>query len=180
MLMDMIHVIKSVDKFEPVVVSPDPRVLRFAAELGAGALREPGLPLNLALQWGIKKMAGKDRVLILPGDLPLLRTEDVQKLLACSYESQVVVAPSKRGGTSALLLRPPSIIAPRFGGKSFSAHLQECQRAGITPAIYRSATLEFDLDEPRDVPRFLVMGAGTRTYDFFVQLSTAGRYFITR
>ncbi len=179
MLSDMLRILSQV-RMRKVVVSPDEEVLRLASGMGAEAVREPGLELNLALSLAVGKAVreGAREVLILPADLPFLRVEDVEKMVGmASSEREVVIAPSSARGTNALLLRPPGVIPLRFGGESFPLHVRESLRAGIRPKIYRSETVATDVDGVGDLLRAETLGLGTQTREFLLSL---GRYRFER
>lgn len=158
-----------------IVVSPDERVLNFARLHGAEGVAEPDLGLNEALKLAIRHTISKgvDSVLILPADLPLLKSADVENLIAmASAPKDVVIAPSKAKGTNALFLRPPGLINLRFGGESFPLHVKEASQAGVRPRVYRSTTVALDIDEPEDLLSVETLGLGTRTYEFLHSLRT--------
>ncbi len=144
------------------VVSADPRALAVAAEAGAHALPQSGEGLNAGLRLGLDaaRESGATAVLILPADLPLLATSSLDRLLdaadaalaAGSGAPLVVIAPSDaRGGTNALLLSPPDVIAPCFGTASFEAHAREAAAADATLQLVTDPGLGFDLDTPEDL-----------------------------
>jgi len=116
--------------------------------------------LNAAIRQGIAYVLATEAesALILPLDLPLLSLTDLQALLELSKtkDPALVIAPCRQNqGTNALLLRPPSLIAPQFGVNSFAAHQLAAREAGVTPKIYRSPGLMHDLDSPEDWHRLL-------------------------
>jgi len=158
-----------------IIVSPDEKVLSFANLHGAEGVTEPGLGLNEALNLAIRHTISKDvdSVLILPADLPFLKSADVENLIAmASAPKDIVIAPSKAKGTNALFLRPPDLIKLRFGGESFPLHVKEASQAGVRPRIYRSTTIALDIDEPEDMLSVETLGLGTRTYEFLHSLRT--------
>lgn len=158
-----------------IVVSPDKKVLSFAHLHGAEGVIEPGLELNEALKLAIRHSISKgvDSVLILPADLPLLKSADVENLIAMASASKdIVIAPSKAKGTNALFLRPPDLINLRFGGESFPLHLKEAFKAGVKPRIYRSPTVSTDIDEVADLLSIETLGSGTRTHEFLRSLES--------
>jgi len=174
MLADVLGAVHQAPSIASVaVVSPDERVLSFARLHGAEGVAEPGLGLNEALKLAIRHTISKgiDSVLILPADLPLLKSVDVENLIAAaSAPRDVVIAPSKAKGTNALFLRPPDLINLRFGGESFPLHVKEASQAGVRPRIYRSTTVALDIDEPEDLLSVETLGLGTRTYEFLHSL----------
>ncbi len=156
-----------------VVVSPDKKVLDFAHLHSADHLVEPGLGLNEALKLAIRRAIAKGvtEVLILPADLPLLKTSDVENIVTmASSPKEVVIAPSKANGTNALFLRPPNIINLRFGGESFPLHMREAFQAGVKPRIYRSSTVALDIDDVSDLAIIEAQGEGTRAHQFLKAL----------
>ena len=182
MLADVLSAVRQAPSLSrTAVVSPDERVLSFANLHGAESIAEPGLELNEALKLAIRHAISKDvnSVLIVPADLPLLKSVDIENLIAmASAQKDVVIAPSKANGTNALFLRPPDIIDLRFGGESFPLHVKEALRAGVKPRIYRSLTVALDIDEVLDLASIEAHGAGTRAHDFLKSIrrqTTKGR-----
>src|SRR4051812_10166373 len=91
---------------------------------------------------------GAERVLLVPGDCPALDPAEVDALLA-PREAGVVIVPDRHGtGTNALLLAPPTAIAPAFGPGSFARHTALAGGAGRTAEL---ASLGLDVDTPGDL-----------------------------
>lgn len=176
MIADVLRVVHQATSIaKAAVVSPDERVMSFARLHGAVGVAEPGLGLNEALKLAIRHTISKgaDSVLILPADLPLLKSTDIENLIAmASGPKDVVIAPSKAKGTNALFLRPPDLINLRFGGESFPLHVKEASQAGVRPRIYRSPTVALDIDDPEDLLSVETLGLGTRTHEFLHSLRT--------
>jgi len=174
MLADVLNAVKQASSISgTAVVSPDKKVLDFARLHGATDTVESGLELNAALKSAIKHVLarGATSVLILPGDLPLLKNADIENLTAmATSQRDVVIAPSKTNGTNALLIRPPDLINLRFGGESFPLHVQEAFRVGVKARVYRSPSVATDIDEPADLLSIETLGVGTRSHGFLFSL----------
>lgn len=174
MLADVINVARQSSSVSgAAVVSPDEKIIDFARENGATGVAEPGLGLNGALKMAIEHVVdlGAKSVLIIPGDLPLLKSADIENIATmATAQRDVVISPSKANGTNALLLRPPDVINLRFGGESFPLHIKEAVQAGVKPRIYRSQTVATDIDELEDLIKIETLGPGTRTHDFLISL----------
>lgn len=141
-----------------LVVSPDPEVLDVALDAGASGVRQLTSGLNAGIAEALRDPAasGAARVLVLPGDLPGIAPFDIAALLAAADAAEpsprvVVLATDRHGrGTNALLLQPPDVIEPAFGGDSRAAHRR---LAAAADAAYRETpdVLDMDLDTPDDL-----------------------------
>lgn len=140
------------------VVSPDPATLEVAQELGALPIPQRTSGLNPGLAEARDTLAGRvDRLLVLPGDLPGIAPDDVEAVLAAADSASadgrpvVVLAPDRHArGTNALLLDPPDVIEPEFGGDSREAHAGLAAAAGAAYAEV-PGVLELDVDTPEDL-----------------------------
>lgn len=144
-----------------LVVSRDDLVWQTARRAGALALPEEGVGLNQALVQGCAwaRLGGAKAVLIVPADLPLLSTEDLQGLWLCSEQgADVVLARSQDGGTNAMLLTLPPPMPFAFGPDSLARHKQLAQDAGLRVVVYESTSLAFDVDWPADLERLDASG----------------------
>ncbi len=148
------------------LVSPDPVLDAATRQAGVEVTvhRQEGEGLNEGIRLGVSaaRVEGAASLLVLPGDLPLLSVEALDELVlaadaglvAAAGGPLVAVAPADAGGgTNALLLRPPDIIAPAFGPGSFEAHLRAAEAAGAAVQVVGDPVLGFDLDTPDDLER---------------------------
>ena len=95
--------------------------------------------------------AGARRVLLVPGDCPLMDATEVEALLDFAG-SGLTIVPDRHGtGTNALVLDPPDVMAPSFGPGSFARHAALAQAAGVAVRIRHVPSLAFDVDTPDDV-----------------------------
>jgi 2-phospho-L-lactate guanylyltransferase len=106
------------------------------------------------------KRAGCEAVLIIPGDMPLVRADDIEAVLAqvpadASAPFALLVPSHDRLGTNALLLAPPNIIELRFGHDSFNFHMGQVRARGLPVRCYENEHIGLDIDEPKDLERFM-------------------------
>ena len=97
---------------------------------------------------------GYDRVLLVPGDAPLLDAVELDGLLTRSEAAgrAVTIVPDRHGeGTNALLLAPPDAIQPSFGEGSFWRHVGAVRGARLEHSVEPLASLEHDIDTPDDL-----------------------------
>jgi 2-phospho-L-lactate guanylyltransferase len=139
-----------------LVVSPDPEVLRRAAEMGARTLRQRSSGLNAGLAEARDDVVagGAEAIVVLPIDLPFVTTEAVtavfRPLLLRPSPAVVLVTDRHETGTNALALRPPDVIDFAFGPGSRRAHRAAAEAAG---AVFTelAGPLAVDLDTPDDL-----------------------------
>jgi 2-phospho-L-lactate guanylyltransferase len=145
------------------VVTGDDKVAAIAATAGAEVIRERaenGETFAVDFARVEMKKAGCEAVLILPGDLPLVRAADVEQVLAQvpgeAAAPFVLLVPSHdRKGTNALLLAPPDVIPLRFGYDSFTFHMSQVTAQGLPIRFVENEHIALDIDEPRDLEHFL-------------------------
>jgi 2-phospho-L-lactate/phosphoenolpyruvate guanylyltransferase len=140
------------DKVASIALTASAEVIREHAENGeTGAVDFARLEL---------KNAGCEAVLIIPGDMPLVRAEDIEAVLAQVPEDAaapfaLLVPSHDRLGTNVLLLAPPDILELRFGYDSFNFHLGQVRARGLPIHVFENEHLALDIDEPNDLERFL-------------------------
>ena len=133
-----------------IVVSRDLDVLSTAEERGTRYWgKEKGKDLNQALSDAIPVSA--ESIIALHADLPRVSSDDIRAIIETGRESPIVLTSDRMGlGTNAIYMRPPKLINFYFGDMSFSKHVKEARRVGVTPKILKREGLEFDLDTPED------------------------------
>jgi 2-phospho-L-lactate guanylyltransferase len=94
-----------------------------------------------------------ERVLLVPGDTPLIDPSEVAALLRRGDEGLgTVLVPDRHGkGTNALLLSPPDAIEPSFGPGSRARHVAAARAAGVPCAVEELPTLMLDVDTGDDL-----------------------------
>lgn len=142
-----------------VVVSDDATLLERAESAGHGTATDDGTDLNAAISAGIASTQA-DAVLVVPGDLPLAIPDDLREILDTGLTSDVVIVPSSGdGGTNALWLSPPDVVAPRFGPSSLRAHIERAEAAGLRCTVLALDRMALDLDTAADVAAILAAGS---------------------
>jgi len=138
-----------------VVVTPDHGAQRIAAGYGADVIADSDAGHNDAAQRGIEHATklGAERVLLVPGDCPLLDPAEIDALAGRRVRSRsVLVVPDRHGtGTNALLITPPDAFPPSFGEGSHDRHLQQARAAGLTAESVSVPSLALDVDTPEDL-----------------------------
>ena len=120
---------------------------------GVETIADPGDGLNPAVRAGLKAAFDRDasEVLVVPADLPYLAQSDLRAIHDAAVGVSGVVAPSKDGGTGALLMRRERQIEPEFGEDSGERHVSALSRTGLAPAVVHRSGLAVDIDVPADL-----------------------------
>jgi len=95
------------------VVTPDTAVARAAEAAGVEALLRPDPGLNAAVERAAAELCGAqgDGLLVVLGDVAAVAPADLETLIGAAGTPGVALAPSRDGGTSALLRTPCRQIA---------------------------------------------------------------------
>jgi 2-phospho-L-lactate/phosphoenolpyruvate guanylyltransferase len=169
MVCDTVSAVLAADAVaELVVVTDDP--VTAAAVTALGARVEPDRPaagLNAALRYGADEVAGLGRSrAVLAGDLPALRSDQLDAALSTAAGKRSFVADAAGTGT-VLLATPPGVpLDPHFGIGSAAAHAA----SGATPLTGDWPGLRQDVDTPADLGLVLSLGAGRHTCELLRDL----------
>ena len=93
---------------------------------------------------------GYERVLLVPGDTPLLEPRQVAALID-GTRGLVIVADRHGTGTNGLALSPPDAIEPSFGPGSFARHVAAAEAAQLPYRAEEVPGLALDVDTPDDL-----------------------------
>lgn len=155
MFIDVLRSLSKTSVNQILVVTGSRDARRIALDHAAVVLTDAETGHNDAAALGINAAldAGADRVLLVPGDCPGLEPEEIDKLLRHpGSPPSVLIVPDRHGtGTNALVLSPPSVMAPSFGPGSCQRHLELARARGATAEIIRVSSLALDIDTPEDL-----------------------------
>jgi 2-phospho-L-lactate/phosphoenolpyruvate guanylyltransferase len=148
-----------------LVVSSDMSALALARDYNARTLLEDGhTKLNTALTRAttLAQAYATSGTMVIPADLPLINSADIQAFIAMSQHSpEVVIAPDRLNlGTNGLLVSPTGLIQYAFGPSSFQRHSAQAYKVGARVEIYRSTAFALDIDTPYDLAIFRQLEAG--------------------
>ena len=173
---------KAVD--EVMVVTRDNAAQQIAGGYGATVLDDQERGHSEAAAVGIRAAleSGKDRVVLVPGDCPLLDPRELDELIGRRLsEPAVLVVPDRHGtGTNALLLAPPDALAPSFGPGSCERHRSTAEAQGVACEVVQVPSLAIDIDTPEDLAALQEMltathGLAAHTRGMLRQLTRSAR-----
>src|SRR4029450_3727283 len=89
-------------------------------------------------------------VAVVSADLPFLRAEEVEELLAATPERGLAIGRALGGGKNAVSMGPPGLVPTRFGEPGSAAvHAA----LGVPAVVVDLPGLAFDVDTPADLAR---------------------------
>jgi len=152
------------------LVTLDPWAQALAREYGARIMTEgarEGHNGAVTAAASVLQAQGVAAILPLPGDIPAVKTPEVEMLIAAASTSPAfIIAPAHdEQGSNAILMSPPDAVKLRFGEDSYFPHLAAARAARIAPQILRLPGIAMDIDHPTDVARFarIPEAKGTQT-----------------
>jgi 2-phospho-L-lactate guanylyltransferase len=157
MFSDVLASLRRVPSLDAVVVTADQLAESAAVGVGVRVLRDSAQAgQSPAARIGIRDARAREyeRVLLVPGDTPLVEPAEVTALLRRGDGEAlgVLAVPDRHGtGTNALLLSPPDAIAPGFGPGSFERHAQAAHAGGVAYGVAQVPGLVLDVDTPDDL-----------------------------
>lgn len=117
-------------------------------------IKEEGL--NEALNGMLPSM--EVPVLIIMSDLPIVRSEDLLRVVSTTADFAVV--PGLGGGTNILFIKHPKEYHVEYYGFSFKKHCDIARECGMTIEVIDSMRMSTDVDEPSDLVELLIHGKG--------------------
>ena len=150
-----------------VLITTDSAAMRLAARYGAERWAEGAADGHTgAVTAGARCLVreGRGGMLTLPGDIPLVTPDEIERLLAAHRPApSFTIAPSHdEKGSNAIVMSPPDAVTLRFGDDSFRPHLAAAEARGIAPVVLHLPGIALDIDNPVDLAHFARLGSRTR------------------
>jgi 2-phospho-L-lactate guanylyltransferase len=162
-----------------LVISNEIRARYSVERLGGLFLEEQKAGLSAAVaqagRWLSKH--GQRGLLMIPGDVPLVRSADLDHIIQ-SHDNELgvtIVPDIERDGTNALAVSPVDLIDFSFGRKSFEKHLIESKDKGLSAKVLASSGLSLDIDNVIDLQMLLSFDNETETLAYLADSGIARR-----
>ncbi|MYD44378.1 MAG: 2-phospho-L-lactate guanylyltransferase [Gammaproteobacteria bacterium] len=99
---------------------------------------------------------------IVPGDVPLISSDDVDYVL--HYHADVTIVPdAHKIGTNALVCTPPNAFPLVFDGRSYQPHIDAAIRKGLQVRAVQSDSFAVDVDTVEDLKHVEASAKVSRT-----------------
>lgn len=129
----------------------------------------PGETGAIEIATAIAKERHATHTLVIPADIPLIKAEDLQKVVDAAPETGAVLVPdAARRGTNAALRTPADLFPLRFGNDSFLPHLAAAKATGLPCIVLKLASMALDVDRPEDLQE-LAAAPGERRSQILVR-----------
>jgi len=152
-----------------IVVTADPAAGAIASRYGARISSDGAREGHTGAVAAAARQLAADDMLTVPGDIPLVDTDDVRKLLeahgnaTCRDTRAFIIVPARdERGSNAIVCSPAAAVPLTFGADSFWPHLAAAKRCGIDPTVLRLPRIALDIDTPDDLALFLATPSHTR------------------
>ena len=137
------------------VVTSDPfardLAARFDFEMIADTVN-PGETGAIEMATAECRRRGADRTLVVPADIPLIETSELQRIVDSAPPGGAVLVPDAAGrGTNAALRAPADLFPLRFGNDSFLPHLAAAKATGKPCLVLELPGIARDVDRPEDL-----------------------------
>ncbi|WP_423793299.1 2-phospho-L-lactate guanylyltransferase [Methanocaldococcus indicus] len=177
---------KVLDNLNVYIVSKDEKILNFAKEeLKVDIIKEKSSGLNNALYQAFEVV--KNNILVIPADIPLIKKKNIEDVIKLSKNYDLIISPSRGGGTNLLYLKDKDTIKLRYEGFSFLKHLEEAKKRNLKYYVYDSFYISVDINTVEDLGEIFIHGENTYTKRFLENIievyplySSAGRFKVVR
>lgn len=171
MLEDVLRALSGSDLLDrKFIVSLDKKAIKIAEDLGIEVIHEKeqkGESASVDFASAVCKEMGAKSVLVIPGDAPLITTEDIDFILEREGEAPSAILVPARDflGTNAILRKPPDAFPSMFGHDSYRKHIEEAAKRDINIDSFENPRIALDIDNPEDLREFASIKSNTKTYE---------------
>jgi 2-phospho-L-lactate/phosphoenolpyruvate guanylyltransferase len=106
---------------------------------------------------------GVESTLVIPGDIPLIKSWELAKILeSAPAQGSVLVRAADGRGTNAIFRRPAGLFPARFGNDSFEPHHAAARATGKPCVVLSLPGIALDVDNPADLRALAAAPGETR------------------
>jgi 2-phospho-L-lactate guanylyltransferase len=154
------------DRPEVAVVTCDPFALELASRYGFEVFADhanTGETDAITMATHVCETRGIDSTLVIPADIPLMQSWELERILEAAPERGSVLVPAGDGrGTNAAFRRPAGLFPLRFGNDSFKPHFAAARASGQPCVVLPLPGIAVDVDNPSDLKQLVALPGETR------------------
>ncbi len=141
------------------LVTSDAYAVKLAGEYRFEVIPDPDNPGETgAIEMGTRICVerGADSTLVIPADIPLIQSWELEEILKHAPTEGSVLVPAADGrGTNAAFRRPANLFPLRFGNDSFKPHHAAAQATGRSCIVLNLPGIAVDVDNPEDLQQLV-------------------------
>ncbi len=170
MLEDVLRAIAGVHPRQAVaIVTGDSWAEQVARGFGFEIINDPRNESETAaiqMATALCALRGEDSTLVIPGDIPLTQSGEIEYILSAAPAEGTVLVPACDGrGTNAVLRRPADLFPLRFGNDSFRPHLEAAKSTGRECVVISLPGVALDVDTPSALAKLLDAPGNTQSQE---------------
>jgi 2-phospho-L-lactate/phosphoenolpyruvate guanylyltransferase len=148
------------------IVTSDAFAMKLAREYQFEVIPDPDNPgetgaIEMATRICVER--GEDSTLVIPADIPLIHSRELEEIFKRAPAEGSVLAPAADGrGTNAAFRRPADLFPLRFGNDSFKPHHAAAQATGKPCIVLNLPGIAVDVDNPEDLQQLISLSGDTR------------------
>jgi len=167
MLSDVLETVGTwTDRPEVAVVTSDPFALQLAGQFNFSVIPDHANRSQtdaIEMATAFCEARGVESTLVIPGDIPLIQSWELEKILqSAPAQGSVLVRAADGRGTNAIYRRPAGLFPARFGNDSFEPHHAAAQATGKPCVVLSLPGIALDVDTPSDLRALAAAPGETR------------------
>jgi 2-phospho-L-lactate guanylyltransferase len=166
MLLDVLGAVSNCCEKQAAIVTTDSHAIGLAQDFKFEIIEDNNVSETAAIELATQvcESRGIESTLVIPGDIPLITSEELDQILkAAPGEGSVLVPAADGRGTNAIFRRPAGLFPLRFGNDSFKPHLAAARATGKPCTVLSLPGIVLDIDNPCDLRAFSEASGDTHT-----------------
>ena len=178
MVQDVLATLIKVTNMTTIVLTSDEWARTLALEFGVDTIDDRGSGETAVIEGATEYLVeqGAAASLVIPGDVPLITIEEIDRILAARVKRGSVLIPSRSGrGTNAVLRAPADLFDLQFGDDSFPVHLRRARETGSPCEVLELEGIGLDVDRVDDLCELMDRQGHCRSQAFLESSGIADR-----